>query len=350
MNRSLFVLLYLFPNLIFAKSPYDGSSYLSLTNPNLPTDYSFQGEYTGNGYGAQIISLDKGFFQAVAFPGGLPGAGWDGKNKVLMDGFLHPMSSTAIFEPSDGVKSYLAQEPENFSATPTFPPPGQLPFSAKLYNGSRLVITTDKKERITLDKIIRKSPTIGKKAPHGSLILFDGSNTSSFQGGRLDPKTGNLHTDGRDILTKRKFTNYHIHLEFMLPYRPSIRGQHRGNSGFYQVDLYEMQILDSFGLHGHHFDCGGIYSQVPPKINACLPPLVWQTYDIDFTSAVVVQGKKTKNASITAILNGILIHQNYEFTGKTGGSRNEPEGTPGPLKLQGHANPLQFRNIWIIEK
>jgi len=28
----------------------------------------------------------------------------------------------------------------------------------------------------------------------------------------------------------------------------------------------------------------------------------------------------------------------------------EPEGTPGVLRLQGHGNPLQFKNIWIVEK
>lgn len=52
---------------------------------------------------------------------------------------------------------------------------------------------------------------------------------------------------------------------------------------------------------------------------------------------------------LTAKLNGVAIHDKLEIDGKTGGSRGEPEGTPGPIKLQGHGNPLQFRNIWIEE-
>ena len=59
---------------------------------------------------------------------------------------------------------------------------------------------------------------------------------------------------------------------------------------------------------------------------------------------------KVKNARMTVRLNGVVIHENLEINGKTGGSRRDPEGTAGPIKLQGHGNPVQFRNIWILEK
>ena len=88
-----------------------------------------------------------------------------------------------------------------------------------------------------------------------------------------------------------------------------------------------------------------------PKVNMCLPPLQWQTYDVDFTNAVADEsGKKIKNARITLKHNGVNILDNAEIVKVTGGARNEPEGTPGVLRLQGHGNPLQFRNIWVVEK
>ena len=209
---------------------------------------------------------------------------------------------------------------------------------------------TNKGKAFSLPKANRQSPTMAKKAPKGAIVLFDGSNKDEWQGGRADEMTMLLNTDGSDIRTKRKFSDYHMHIEFLLPYRPGARGQGRGNSGFYQVDHYEMQILDSFGLEGLNNECGGIYSKKASDVNGCFPPLRWQTYDVEFTNAKSKDGKKTKNAVFTARLNGILIHDKYDIPGKTGGSRGEPEGTPGPMKLQGHGNPLQFRNVWILEK
>jgi hypothetical protein len=55
----------------------------------MPEDFHFQGEYQSSKMGAQVISLDKGAFHVVLYPGGLPGAGWDGKNKSLLHGNLH---------------------------------------------------------------------------------------------------------------------------------------------------------------------------------------------------------------------------------------------------------------------
>ncbi len=337
-----------------ATSAVDGREVWTDPNdPTLPADVRIQGEYVGEDpegqrLGCQVIALGSGKFHAVIYPGGLPGDGWDGKNRSLMDGKMD--GEKAVFVPAEGPKQYLAGPPEEFSATRRFPPPGHQPYSAVI-EGEKLRGKTEQGQSFELAKVHRQSPTLGKKPPESAIVLFDGSNKDAWRGGRLDEETGLLNTDGRDILSRERFQDYSVHLEFMLPYRPYARGQGRGNSGFYQVDHYEVQILDSFGLEGLHNECGGIYSQQNCLINACLPPLVWQTFDIDFTNARRDEdGNKTKNAVITVRQNGILIHDQLEIHGPTGGHRSEPEGTPGPLKLQGHGNPLQFRNIWLVPK
>lgn len=345
--RFLFSLLLATATLATAAPKKFGGTFTDPNDPNLPSDFKYQGEYTGDKLGAQVIALDKGSFHAVLYPGGLPGAGWDGKNKILLDGKLE--NGSVILHAAKGKKRYLSGSPTEFSATRQFPPAGHKQY-AGVITGDKLEGKTDSGKNFSLAKANRKSPTIGKKPPKGAIVLFDGSNKDEWHGGRLDAKTKLLNTDGSDIRTKRKFSDYHMHVEFLLPYRPAARGQGRGNSGFYQVDHYEMQILDSFGLEGLNNECGGIYSKKPSDVNGCFPPLSWQTYDVDFTNARSKGGKKVKNAVITAHLNGILIHDAYEIPGKTGGSRGEPEGTPGPIKLQGHGNPLQFRNVWIVEK
>jgi len=322
------------------------------SDTTLPADFKIQGEYVGEAkgvgkLGCQVIALGDGAFQAVILPGGLPGDGWDGKNKILLDGKLD--GTKAAFKPAAGKKQYMGQSPEAFAATAKFPPVGQKDYTA-IITGDTLSGKTEDGTAFELKKTERKNPTMGAKPPEGALVLFDGTNTDEWKGGRLDKNTKFLNTDGSDILTKKKFNNYTMHVEFMLPYRPDARSQGRGNSGFYQVDHYEVQILDSFGLEGKNNECGGVYTKAEPKLNMCLPPLVWQVYDAEFTNAEQTDGKKTKNARLTLKHNGVVIHDNIEISGPTGGHRMEPEGTPGPIKLQGHGNPLQFRNVWIVEK
>ena len=172
------------------------------------------------------------------------------------------------------------------------------------------------------------------------------SSASAWNGGHMDER--NLLAAG--IKSKQSFGDFTLHVEFLLPFKPAARGQGRGNSGVYLQDRYEVQVLDSFGLKGLNNECGGIYTKAAPSVNMCFPPLTWQTYDIDFTAARFdADGKKTKNAIATVKHNGVLIHDQFEITGPTGGGAPE-KPTPGPIQLQGHGNPVFYRNIWIVEK
>ena len=135
---------------------------------------------------------------------------------------------------------------------------------------------------------------------------------------------------------------------------PAARGQARGNSGVYHSGRWETQVLDSFGLDGRDNECGGIYSIAQPRLNMCLPPLAWQTYDVDFTPATFdVNGRRTAWARITVRLNGVLVHENLELTKDftTSAPLSSPLDSPaGPIFLQNHGNPVVYRNIWLVPK
>jgi hypothetical protein len=324
-------------------------------DPTLPADFKFQGEYAAENGGCQVIALGGGVFQGVFYQGGLPGKGWDTKNRMLMHGQLDGGIVNFVSIDPKEKRKYLAQSPLEFSATSKFPPVGHLTNITANIEKDILTIKIGG-NRAEFKKVIRRSPTLLQKAPDGAILLYSGDDAKEWNGGRHDIGANFLNTDGKDVTTKRKFSSYTVHVEFMLPFRPDARGQGRGNSGFYQVDQYEVQILDSFGLEGKNNECGGVYTLLEPKVNMCLPPLQWQTYDIDFTNAVREGDKLVKKARLTCRHNGVLIHDDAELKGVTGGARaldkkrDEPEGTPGVLRLQGHGNPLQFRNIWIVEK
>ena len=207
-----------------------------------------------------------------------------------------------------------------------------------------------------LAQAVRVSPTLGEKPPAGAVVLMaygEGKPPSleEWTNAQWKPMPdGSVLVGKGDNKTKRGFGDIRLHAEFMTPYLPDKGGQGRGNSGVYIQDRYEIQVLDSFGLVPGNGDCGSIYKAVAPKVNACLPPGRWQTYDITFTAARFdANGKKTASARVTVIHNGAVIHQDQKMPGPTGGARSKAEVAVAPLRLQDHGNPVRFRNVWVVE-
>jgi hypothetical protein len=193
--------------------------------------------------------------------------------------------------------------------------------------------------------------------PEGAIVLFDGKNLDNWV--RTDGKGaptwkildgGIMEVNRGNVMTRQKFgSNFKVHVEFRVPYMPKAKGQQRGNSGVYVQGRYEVQILDSYGLKSKIDDCGAIYGIAAPSVNACKAPTVWQSYDIDFHSPKCADGKKVEPARMTVFHNGVKIHDAVKMTkDNTTAGLGGDVCQPGPIMLQDHGNPVQFRNIWLL--
>lgn len=305
------------------------SNSASAGNPVSKSDSAFQiqGEYVGRivapGYptksALQVVATSETTFDAYVLHGGLPGQGWDQKERMVFQGtgyknanFTHPESSLVL-------RSYAHY-------------PGMI-FVFK--NNYRIG---------TFRKVFRQSPTMGLSAPSNAVVLFKDKDTHRLKNVKInDNGTLGIGAETVDLVQ-----NMRLHVEFKTPFEPHEKGQGRGNSGIYIQRRYEVQILDSFGLELEPNRCGGLYRQKSADINMALPPGSWQTYDIYFYAAKFDdQGKRIKKARLTVVQNGVKIHDNYELVNKTGAGRKEtPE--PGPIWFQDHRNLVQFRNLWLV--
>ncbi len=264
-------------------------------------DFKLQGEYAKPGLGLQVVAYGDGEFSAVIYRGGLPGAGWDRSERQVVE------------ESSDGIRELI--------------------------------------ETLEVQRVERSSPTLGLAPPQGAVVLFDGSQESlerHWKPGARRTEEG-LLVQGATSLDV--FQDHTLHLEFLTPFMPKARGQGRGNSGVYYQGRFETQVLDSFGLEGKMNEAGGIYSIRDPDLNMCLPPLVWQTYDGEFTAARYdAEGKLLSPARLTVRLNGVEIHRDVELPHTTTAAPVPASAESGPLYLQDHGNPVRFRNVWVLPR
>ena len=299
-----------------------GNKVVATDLTQVDADYYLMGEYVGyvDGFGEmglQVVAEGDGQFAARAYRGGLPGNGGDKNHQFTLKGKVD--------------KEVLRLESERFVIT---------------FEGVNAEVAGQSDEdRGNLRKMVRRSRTLGRRPPRNARVLFDGKDASSFKNARI--KNGLLQIGTEIIPTYR---DYQLHLEFLLPYMPYARSQGRANSGVYLQSRYEVQILDSFGLEGKFNECGALYRYIPPDQNMAFPPLTWQTYDITFQAPRYNRaGEKICDARITVLHNGVPVHSRRDLERKTGAGK--PEGPiPLPIKLQDHGNPVQFRNIWIVDQ
>lgn len=199
------------------------------------------------------------------------------------------------------------------------------------------------------------APAADAGPPSDAIILFDGQSLAGWVYTNGKPAEWIVEGDAMtvkpgsgSIVSKEKFSDAQIHLEFATPSEVHGNGQERGNSGMYIQGRYELQILDSFQNETYpNGQCSAIYGQYPPLVNASRGPGEWQTYDVIFRAPKFdAEGNKVAPGTMTVFHNGVLTQDHVELKGVTGGSLSAESAEPGPLMLQDHGNRMRFRNIW----
>ncbi len=294
---------------------------------NITEQFQVQGEYsgtiTGGGkLGAWVVSMGNDVYDVKYLPGGLvtlPGdaeyGGWDGKTKYEVGGVR-----TTAFNTSSGYKGVVSGTGANRTITGTTP-------DGKAF---------------TLNRVVRKSPTenLQPKPEWNAKYWFRENNSADLANWSGTPTMKHGGALYRGVTSKIAHGTVYLHIEIRQAFSPLGREQIRSNSGVYFKNMHEMQVLDSFGLSGAANEMGAVYGNSPPKINSCLPPMTWQTYDVYYTPA------GGEAANITAYLNGVLVQDNYRVNGRTEG------GFPGTsIMLQNHdaASEVVYRNIWVVD-
>jgi hypothetical protein len=205
-------------------------------------------------------------------------------------------------------------------------------------------------------KVIEPGPTPGSP-PSDAVILFDGKDMSKWNNAdtwRVDREGGFVSVGSRDITSKDSFGDIQLHVEFSTPAQVRGSGQGRGNSGVYLMGRYEVQILDSY-QNETYFDgqCGAIYKQTPPMVNASRKPGEWQSYDILWEAPRFKDdGSVARPAYVTVLHNGVVIQNHFELLGGTffdQAAKYTKHPDKQPITLQNHSNPVRFRNIWARE-
>lgn len=220
---------------------------------------------------------------------------------------------------------------------------------------------------------------IGTKAPKTAEVLFDGSREmldekwTYWEGPRFaaelpikweivndplgketamdsnDPSAVGGKYGTADVVTKKKYRDFRLHVEFFI-------SKEKGNSGVYLQNRYEIQVLDGDSTkHG----MGTVINETESPYFAYNGVGKWNAYDIKFRAARFEDGKLTEKPIVTVYFNGYKVHTNVQINKVWGGENSGLDGgndggkgitdRPGGIKLQAEGHPVLYRNIWIEE-
>lgn len=326
-------------------------------------ELAFQGEYVGkdgeNRVGAQVVARGDKSFHALILEGGLPGDGWDGGRYGLLESGPLSAGRVEFRSPSDDGASAVL-------------------------DGNGLILKRGDRSAL-LKRVERKSETLGLQPPAGAIVLFGGAkpNLDAFEERKdIEGLTAPLMFEGNlmaGAVTKRKFRDYTLHVEFMTGWEPQNIPWRRADSGIYMLSRYEVAIGDSFGFDfdlsgatspnrpklvdeknklskfpaakkGDPRVCGSVFTYPSKTPNSCLPPLVWQTLDIDFKAPRFDgNGKRTSKAVISVKLNGHQTVDKLEVNGPTPHGFKGPETPDGPIWFEAFGRRVLYRNNWVVE-
>jgi hypothetical protein len=303
---------------------------------------------------SRLIAADTSF--APAQPDARMGD-WQGANvgaqvSVAADGSLHALVFTefdrdgavplAVLK-SDAASPSILKSESGWSGT---------------IDETRLTLRAPDGEHI-LKRTVRTSPTLGAAPPEGAVVLLSGGAAEAWvtkDGKDWLKESGPARwkqvgdsleiVPGADSLISRQhFGDARVHVEFRTLGTPT-------NSGVYLQARYEVNINETYGkLEGN--PNGGLdnCSDVKPKVRATRAPLEWQTLDIEFRAPRFdSSGKKETAARATVFLNGVQLYDEEMLRAPKGAAGRLGEAPAGPLLLQEHGHPVQFRNIWVLPR
>ena len=213
-------------------------------------------------------------------------------------------------------------------------------------------------------KVAPGRPLVSLPAPGDAEILFDGGSLEKWQmksrAGEFAPANWKVENGYVEIvspqgmrwnmITKEKYGDCQLHLEWMIPAEVNGKGQAGGNSGVELMSRYEVQVLESYeNVTYADGQAASIYGQYPPLVNVSPKKGEWNSYDIFFEAPKFEGEKLVKPAVVTVVHNGVLVQHHKEILGPAAHRRTGVYKAHGeePLSLQDHGHPVRYRNIWV---